>query len=119
MPEEDKAKAEGGQQPQPEEENLTAEVTKAIGEWGKWQTYIFFLFALPSICSTYPILVMTFMNAKVDYWCRQPDDFGGSAELWRNQTAQFEDKSCDMLPLGYQRQEEGNTCTVAYFDNIW
>ena len=49
--------------------------TAVYGDWGKWQTLIFFMVGLLAIFCTYPTLIMTFINAKIDFWCQRPEHF--------------------------------------------
>ena len=44
----------------------------AYGDWGRWQTLSFLLVGSLVILCTYPTLIMTFMNAKIDFWCQKP-----------------------------------------------
>ena len=44
------------------------------GDWGRWQTLSFLLVGLLVIFCTYPTLIMTFMNAKIDFWCKRPEN---------------------------------------------
>ena len=39
--------------------------------------------SLPVIVTSYPILIMTFMNAKVDFWCGRPENMQGVVEYRR------------------------------------
>ncbi len=39
-----------------------------MGEFGCWQATLFLLVGLTLVPGTYPILVMSFMNAPVDFW---------------------------------------------------
>ena len=56
------------------------QILAAIGNWGRWQTFCFAIMSLPVIVTSYPILIMTFMNAKVDFWCGRPENLQGVAE---------------------------------------
>ena len=56
------------------------QILAAFGNWGRWQTLCFAIMGLPVIVTSYPILIMTFMNAKVDFWCRRPRHFPGLPE---------------------------------------
>ena len=46
----------------------------AYGDWGRWQTLSFLLVGLLVIFCTYPTLIMTFMNARIDFWCKRPEN---------------------------------------------
>ena len=77
---------------------------------------VFFLF----LSGTYPILVMTFMNAPVDFWCSRPDHLSHLEPAdWRRlsgqvQQEQDEQDVCRILDLDFQAQtEEGLRCAPA------
>ena len=42
---------------------------RVLGPIGRWQWLMFILVGLSLIVGTYPVLIMTFMNAYVDFWC--------------------------------------------------
>ena len=44
------------------------------GDWGRWQTLCFLLIGFAVAICTCPTLIMTFMNAKIDFWCKRPDN---------------------------------------------
>ena len=73
----------------------------AYGNWGRWQTICFFLVGLAAIICTYPTLIMTFMNAKVDFWCRRPQNLRDlDIKEWRALSGGSE-KNCQIFNLSY------------------
>ena len=42
---------------------------RVLGDIGRWQWFMFLLVGCSLIVGTYPVLIMTFMNADVDFWC--------------------------------------------------
>ncbi|KAG1714398.1 Solute carrier family 22 member 5 [Nymphon striatum] len=67
-------------------------LTSYIGEFGRWQMYIFMVAsgsALPSAMHTY---AMTFFAPTLDFWCARPDHLKDkiSAHVWRNYSSPLE-----------------------------
>ena len=75
--------------------------SEVYSDWGKWQTVCFLLIGFAAIWSTCPTLIMTFMNAKIDFWCRRPDNvLGLSVGEWRSLSGTQED-NCQIFNLSY------------------
>ena len=73
------------------------QVLEAIGDWGPWQRDNFVLLGLFVMPVAWPVLWMTFMNAKMDYWCARPPTHANmSVQLWKNVSGQTED-GCSLL----------------------
>ena len=71
------------------------------GDWGRWQMLCFCLtgFAV-SVCSC-PTLIMTFMNAKIDFWCQRPENLRGlDIKDWRALSGGLDEK-CQIFNLSY------------------
>jgi hypothetical protein len=83
----------GGEEDNDEEEDdkrqQPDQFLDAFGDFGRWQAFCFALFGLPVVVSTYPTLIMTFMNARLDFWCRRPDHLADVApDRWRELSGQ-------------------------------
>ncbi|KAJ8921481.1 hypothetical protein NQ315_003099 [Exocentrus adspersus] len=79
-----------------EEEDI---ISKAIGEFGKWQLLVTFLLSLFNVPCTWHIFAPTFHSAERDTWCARPDNFKNVApSLWKNCTGQLSD-FCTMLDV--------------------
>lgn len=79
-----------------EEEDI---ISKAIGEFGKWQLLVTFLLSLFNVPCTWHIFAPTFHSAEKDTWCERPDIFKDVApSLWKNCTGQASD-FCFMLDV--------------------
>ena len=58
-----------------EKDSVTSDQFSDIyGDWGRWQTFCFILVGFTVIFCSQPTLIMTFMNAKIDFWCKRPDN---------------------------------------------
>lgn len=74
-------------------------ISKAIGEFGKWQLLVTFLLSLFNIPCTWHIFAPTFHSAERDTWCGRPDAFRDVApSLWKNCTGQLAD-FCTVLDV--------------------
>ncbi|KAG1714402.1 Organic cation transporter protein [Nymphon striatum] len=60
--------------------------TKFIGDFGRWQFFVFFICAASGLSSSMQIYVMTFFTPNLDYWCSRPDSLKDevSVQEWRN-----------------------------------
>ena len=71
------------------------------GDWGRWQTLSFLLVGLAVIVCTYPTLIMTFMNAKIDFWCQRPENFINlDIKEWKALSGGNE-KNCQIFNMTY------------------
>ncbi|KAJ8985369.1 hypothetical protein NQ317_008403 [Molorchus minor] len=101
MPE-DKKKALG------EDEDI---ISKAVGEFGKWQLILTFLLSLFNIPCTWHIFAPTFHSAQRAVWCARPTAFQDVAPaLWMNCTGQSEDYYCDMVDVVGGNVTVGDAC---------
>lgn len=70
-----------------QEEEEDDVVSKAIGEYGRWQLQITFLLSLFNIPCTWHIFAPTFHSAPKDVWCSRPSDLPNiEPSLWENLT---------------------------------
>ena len=73
----------------------------AYGDWGRWQTLSFLLVGLLVILCTYPTLIMTFMNAKIDFWCQKPENlFRLDVTEWKA-LSEGQQRSCQIFNISY------------------
>lgn len=71
------------------------------GDWGRWQTLSFSLVGLAVIICTSPTLIMTFMNAKIDFWCQRPQNIIDlDVEEWKALSGGH-DKNCQIFNISY------------------
>ncbi|XP_018566987.1 organic cation transporter protein [Anoplophora glabripennis] len=90
-----------------EEEDI---ISKAIGEFGKWQLLVTFLLSLFNIPCTWHIFAPTFHSAEKETWCSRPDAFRDVApSLWKNCTGQTLD-FCSMLDVVAANVTESDLC---------
>ena len=72
------------------------------GDWGRWQTLSFLLVGFAVITCTYPTLIMTFMNAKIDFWCQRPENIIDlDVKEWKTLSGGHE-KNCQILNISYE-----------------
>ena len=73
----------------------------AYGDWGKWQTLSFLLVGSAVIIASCPTLLMTFMNAKIDFWCQRPENFINlDIKEWKALSGGNE-KNCQIFNMTY------------------
>lgn len=74
--------------PRPEADQDESDVVShSIGEYGRWQFYLTFLLSLVNIPCTWHIFVPTFQDARREFWCARPAQFGHvPPALWTNYT---------------------------------
>ena len=71
------------------------------GDWGRWQTLCFLLVGFTVIFCSQPTLIMTFMNAKIDFWCKRPENLMDlDIQDWRALTGGMED-NCQIVNITY------------------
>ena len=69
-------------------------------ELGKFHAAVALILGSVIIAGTCPILIMTFMNAPIDFWCSRPAHLkavGINVSLWRTLSGQNERQSCNMI----------------------
>ena len=88
--------AEGG-----EDEAKKDNLSEALGDFGRWQALSFAALSHPVIVSTFPILIISFMNANVDFWCQRPHHLSHiEPGKWKEISGQHEQR-CRMLNGSY------------------
>lgn len=93
---------DGAKKKQDEEEDDI--ISKAIGEFGKWQLMHTFLLSLFNMPCTFHIFAPTFhVGEKRNAWCARPETFrSASVSEWMNCTGQNETNFCTMYDVtGY------------------
>ncbi|KAG1714395.1 Organic cation transporter protein [Nymphon striatum] len=67
-------------------------LTPYIGEFGRWQFYIFMVCASSGIPGAMQIYVMTFFTPNLDFWCARPLHIRDqiSVDVWRNYSSPLE-----------------------------
>lgn len=56
-----------------------------MGEFGRWQLFIFLACGLVGIPGAWTVYVMTFYSPKLDFWCARPSNLMNvSVDVWRN-----------------------------------
>ncbi|CAG9858089.1 unnamed protein product [Phyllotreta striolata] len=105
-------------------------ISKAIGEFGKWQLLLTFALSLFNIPCTFHIFAPTFhVGERRSFWCARPEAFRNmSVAEWTNCSGQSERDSCAMYDVtGYDRttlcSANGSTmstvkCTGWEFDGV-
>ena len=73
----------------------------AYGDWGRWQTLSFLLVGLLVIFCTYPTLIMTFMNAKIDFWCKRPHNLTDLDVTDWKALSGGQERNCQILNISY------------------
>ena len=71
------------------------------GDWGRWQTLSFLLVGLLVIFCTYPTLIMTFMNAKIDFWCKRPENLLNLDVTEWKALSGGQERSCQIFNISY------------------
>ncbi|KAJ8960531.1 hypothetical protein NQ318_013819 [Aromia moschata] len=85
-------------------------ISKAIGEFGRWQLLFTFLLSLVNIPCTWHIFAPTFHSAERDTWCARPAIFADVApSVWKNCTGQA-DGYCWMLDANAWNATGGHFC---------
>ncbi|XP_057654070.1 organic cation transporter protein-like isoform X1 [Diorhabda carinulata] len=89
MPDGTKKKAE-------EEEDV---ISKAIGEYGRWQLLNTFILSLFNVPCTWHIFAPTFhVGEKRNAWCKRPENYNDvDIEQWMNCSGQSENNFCDIV----------------------
>lgn len=102
MPDEKKKKVEE------EEEDI---ISKAIGEFGRWQLLHTFLLSLFNIPCTWHIFAPTFFSIKRNYWCSQPSEFSDvPVSVWLNCTQSSD--SCLTIDLANVNRDDIYSCNL-------
>ena len=102
-------------------EDLGDQFSTVYGDWGKRQTLIFFMVGLLVILCTYPTLIMTFMNAKIDFWCQRPENvIDLNVEDWMALSG-GDEGNCQIANISYADMtlEEAKRYKQVYPSKIW
>ena len=80
----------------------TSDPCSAIyGDFGRWQMLCFLLVGFTIIVCCQPTLIMTFMNAKIDFWCQRPENLRDlDTKEWRALSGSS-DENCQIFNLTY------------------
>ena len=79
----------------------TGDLSNIYGNWGRWQMLCFFLVGFAVIICSQPTLIMTFMNAKIDFWCKRPENLlYMEVEDWKALSGE-QVGSCQILNITY------------------
>ena len=98
--------SESEQHKEEEKESVPSEDTRdqfseIYGDWGRWHILCFLLIGFAVIIQVCPTLIMTFMNAKIDFWCQRPDNLRDlDVKDWRALSGGH-DENCQRLNLSY------------------
>ncbi|KAG1714391.1 Organic cation transporter protein [Nymphon striatum] len=67
-------------------------LTPYIGEFGRWQFYIYMVCAAAGIPGAMQIYVMTFFTPNIDFWCARPQHIRDQipVDVWRNYSSPLE-----------------------------
>ncbi|XP_063233832.1 organic cation transporter protein-like isoform X2 [Bacillus rossius redtenbacheri] len=98
--------------PQPGEEEDDDPVSRAVGEFGRWQLRLTFLLSLFNVPCTFHIFALTFQSLSGDFWCARPAALRHLAvAAWRNlsEPAQLDGQAgCRLWDLDYSAAGLGN-----------
>jgi len=87
-------------------EETTDVITDNLGEIGRYQLLVGFLFAVMEIPHGWCMLLHKFIAPKVDHWCSQPEELRHwSMEQWRNFSSPVGD-SCNIYSRNYSHFAE-------------
>lgn len=81
-------------------------VTKAMGDFGRWQFGMVCLVGSFIIPCSYPVLNLTFLNASNDFWCAVPSSIADQTTLeqWRNVSGQTKHGACQVYDIDYENR---------------
>jgi len=73
----------------------------AVGISGKWQFRMIMVSGLFCVPTAWHVLIMTFMNAKVDNWCARPPELVNlTVEAWKNISGQH-NQTCQVRDIDW------------------
>ena len=75
--------------------------SEIYGDWGRWQLFCFLLVGFTVVICCQPTLIMTFMNAKIDFWCQRPENLRDlDINDWKALSG-GQDENCKIRNLSY------------------
>jgi len=73
----------------------------SVGNWGKWQCRTVIITGIFCIPTSWHVLIMTFMNAKVESWCARPAELADlDVPTWKQISGQ-DNQTCSMVDYNW------------------